>query len=693
MSTTRDVAPRSSLSARRYDPFVHSAAARLFGLAVLLLALTLPPGDVPTAHGASLPNGFVQDPPIQGLTLPIDFDWTPDGRMFVAERGGAVRVVSNGVVLDGYALWLPVNQAAERGLLGLAVDLHFVARPYIYLYYSTSHGNIDAPVAPQNRISRFTVEGNTIDPGSERILVDGIPAEGGHHNGGDLHFGPDGMLYASTGDGGIGPTIWSQDLDSLGGKILRVDPMTGLGPPTNPFAGGNEDRQRVWAFGLRNPFRFGLDAQSGEIIIGDVGNKTYEELDRGVAGANYGWPDVEGPMPPGVAGMTYPFFSYMHAGNADSTFDGCRTVIGGDFMHGTNFPATYEGSYFFGDWWCGRIWTVAPGGTKPVLFLSDAPGIVNLAFGPDGALYYSDLSNIVRVRAVAGNRPPVAHADALPCAGALPLTVSFTSAASTDPDGDVLHYSWDFGDGTTSSAANPSHTYIRPGSFQAVLRVTDAHGMSQSTLPLVIAAGNSAPSVAITAPADGATVPVGSSVTFEASATDPDDGPLADTALTWSVVAHNGPASEYVVARGSGRRIDAVMPMPAQLTTMEDFYLEATVRVVDHYGAAARQSIRVRPTMGTTRFTTEPPGLSLVLGGITMTTPVTITAAVGFHLGLLAPFQTHGECIGYTFSRWSDGQGNPHAIVVAASPQTYTAIFSGNPATCIYLPTVRNSGD
>lgn len=215
-----------------------------------------------------LAAGFVEDPPITGFDAPIAFDWTPDGRMFVGEKGGKLRVVKNGVLLPTPALSLSVNSDSERGLLGVVLDPQFASRPYIYLYYTTGPGSLNYGGSPKNRVSRFTVEGDTADLAGERILVDNIPSDAGNHNAGDLHFGPDGMLYASTGDGGSNSQN-AQDLRNLAGKILRIDPESG---------------------------------------------QTYEEINRldpqssgpEKPGANYGWPQVEGPDPPGVAGTTYP---------------------------------------------------------------------------------------------------------------------------------------------------------------------------------------------------------------------------------------------------------------------------------------------------------------------------------------------------------------------------------------------------
>lgn len=343
-----------------------------------------------------LPEGFVEDTPITGLASPIAFDWMPNDpvnrRIYVGEKGGRVRVIKDGELLLAPSLTLAVSTEGERGLLGLAFDPDFAAHPYLYLYYTTAPGSRSYGGTPRNRVSRFPVSGDRADLQDEQILIDDIPSPNRNHNAGDLHFGPDGSLYISTGDGG--DSLQAQNVHSLGGKILHVDRATGIGLPGNPFydaIDASTTSERVWAYGLRNPFRFSVHPFNGSMYIADVGQGMFEEINQGMVGANYGWPMVEGPQPPGGP-FTYPLFWYSRSGQPDTSFARCGSITGGPFVAGGPFADTYPHGYFFADYTCGRIWrldTNAP--DSATLFADDAGGPVHLAFGPDGALYWSDI--------------------------------------------------------------------------------------------------------------------------------------------------------------------------------------------------------------------------------------------------------------------------------------------------------------
>ena len=272
-------------------------------------------------------------------------------------------------------------------------------------------------------------------------------------------------------------------------------------PTDNPFydgAGPNYDA--VWALGLRNPYRAYYDAPTGRLLIGDVGGNVastaIEELDLGVRGANYGWPNVEGTS--SNPAYTNPIYSYAHNGRD-------AAITGGFVYHGDQFPSAYEGSYFFADYaqnTIKRLTFDTNGNVNGVFNFEPANGapdgptgdIVYLTEGPEGALYYIDLgvsdttgtvgvSKIHRIKFTGANQPPVAQASATPSSGPTPLTVNFSSAGSSDPEGEPLTYSWNFGDSTTSILANPSHTYTTPGPLPG-----PAHSVRRSELDDLVAA-------------------------------------------------------------------------------------------------------------------------------------------------------------------------------------------------------------
>src|SRR5262249_9751815 len=273
-----------------------------------------------------------------------------------------------------------------------------------------------------------------------------------------------------VGDGGSVHTK-AQDLTNLNGKVLRIN-INGSIPSDNPYVGQAGLRPEVWAYGFRNPWRCRFQPGTGRLLCADVGESTWEEIDLVAKGLNFGWPTTEGPFTQAsFPQFTTPLYWYNH--------NGLRAAItGGDFGARTNFPGSYQQSYFFGDYGMGFIKQAVLDTNGTVLSVQDfATGlgvnsVTDIVAGPDGALYYTDFttSAVWKIFAVAGNHSPVASASVNPPKGSPPLTVAFSSAGSSDPDGDPITFSWDFGDGSApSTAANPTHTYTTRGMYTATL--------------------------------------------------------------------------------------------------------------------------------------------------------------------------------------------------------------------------------
>ena len=340
----------------------------------------------------ALPAGFLRE------TLASNFGdvltaatLTPDGRILAAEKSGRLRVVKNGQLLAAPFVQLPVLDGGERGLLGVAVHPSFAANGFVYLYYTTGAGG-----NAHNRISRFTANGDVAAVGSEVVLAELPPvSDASKHNGGAMHFGPDGKLYVAVGDDGNAAN--APRLDTPFGKLLRFDADGGI-PPDNPFLSSTSGVNRaIWARGLRNPFTFAFESGTGRMYVNDVGASAWEEINVGQAGADYGWPATEGPTTnPAYAA---PLVAYAHS-NSPTLFDG-QAVVGAAFYRPLNpaFGAAYTGSYFFADYVKGWIHRLdVANGNAPYAFAQVGDFPTGLLISPGGELYVLLGTRIDRIR-------------------------------------------------------------------------------------------------------------------------------------------------------------------------------------------------------------------------------------------------------------------------------------------------------
>jgi glucose/arabinose dehydrogenase len=418
---------------------VSRGIARICAGAAALVSALAAAGPVPAAVPPEFTDALVAD-----VSVPTALAFTPDGRMLITTQAGLLRIYANGSLLSMPALDLRsrVCSNSERGLLGVAVDPAFGTgtNRRIYLYHTASVAS-----ACVNRVARFELsDANLVDPLSEAILIDQIPSPAGNHNGGDLNFGKDGNLYVAIGDGGCdwkdlsrcgGSNAAARDEYVLLGKILRITP-NGEIPTDNPFSTAVADRcnttgrttagrkcRETFAWGLRNPFRFAFDphATGTRFFINDVGQNTWEEIDEGQSGADYGWNVREGPCRFATAdcaapppGMTNPVYWYDHSA-------GCRAITGGAFVPNGVWPSQYDGDYLYGDFVCGKIVRLEPSGTGGYSPIDFATGLgsssaVHMRFGPwngpfgwTQALYYTTYASSGEVRRIGytAGPPPV----------------------------------------------------------------------------------------------------------------------------------------------------------------------------------------------------------------------------------------------------------------------------------------------
>ncbi len=394
-----DTAPPYSLSldTERYTSGQHLVRARSQDAAGNVSGWST--ATVQFGGSRPVPAGFTRNEAwVTGLVGATAFAELPDGRLLVAQQGGALRVIKAGVLLAAPFIQLTVDSNGERGLIGVTPDPDFANNGHLYLHYTSPAGGA------HNRVSRFTANGDTAVAGSELVLFDLPPLVAKFHNGGAIHFGLDGKLYVGVGDNKR--SNLAQDLSQPFGKLLRFN-ADGSIPASNPFYATQTGLARaIWAYGLRNPFTFAVQPLTGRIHVNDVGQDTWEEVNLGASGANYGWPGSEGPDNV-TAGITAPLFTYAHAettppGTGLGGFFFGYAIVGGAFYpsggFSGSFPSAYRNNYYFADYvrqFIGRIDLARNNAAYDFASLSAAP--VDLLVGADGAVYVLGRTAVTRI--------------------------------------------------------------------------------------------------------------------------------------------------------------------------------------------------------------------------------------------------------------------------------------------------------
>ena len=628
---------------------------------------------------------LVNELAVVGVTVPTSIEFLPDERMLIGTFDERIQVVQPGAAQPDSQPVLQIDASGltgEQGLFDIAVDNNFSENGYIYAYYTKGSANRD-------RLSRFTMSGNSIDPSTESVIWQNSTSSQSQHHGGAIAFGNDGKIYLSTGERDI-PSD-AQLLTNPNGKILRLN-FDGTVPTDNPFYDGdgpNDDA--IWAYGLRNPFRMTIDPVTGNMYISDVGGDqgtSHEELNLGIAGANYGWPDCDGPC--NMPGVVNPIYSYAHG---SSLRDAC--IAGGFIYRGSEFPPEYQGNYFFVDYaqnWIRRLTFTDSSLTEVnrMLFVDPPDGAlddasvgdpVDIKQGPDGWIYYIDFdyshrpdhgkdpspAAIRRIR-FASNQPPVVVISANPTIGAAPLAVHFSSDGTSDPEADPLTYAWDFGDAQSSTSACPIHTYQTPGPYTARLMVSDGANATLSH-DINIVAGVP-PEVSIVTPADLSTFRGGDVISFVGDGSDAEGGPLSDSAFEWTVeFLHDSHVHPGGRINGT-RSFDLPIPVASGHDFTGDTSYRVSLTVRDSDGLQNSSSVTIYPEKVNLSFDSVPTGRTIKIDALSYTTPFIKDSLVNYQHTVEAV-----ETSDHTFFSWSDGGAQTHTLVVPAAAASYTAML------------------
>ena len=639
---------------------IGSRAARTAATVCVMLGI-----GASAAGAATLPAGFTEALVASGLNNPTAMQFAPDGRLFVCEQSGRLRVIKNGALLSTPFLTVTVSSSGERGLLGVAFDPNFAVNQYVYVYYTAT-----SP-AVHNRVSRFTANGDVAVAGSEVVILDlDNLSSATNHNGGALNFGPDGKLYVSVGENANAAN--AQTLSNLLGKVLRLN-ADGTIPTDNPFYTSATGRNRaIWALGLRNPFTFAFSPSGSSMFVNDVGQSSFEEINDGARGANYGWPDTEGATTdPRFDG---PRYSYPHSGGA------CAIVGGAFYSPATaQFPSDYLNDYFFADYCAGWIRRLDPAnGNAVTTFATGIASPVDLKVAEDGSLYYvarvSGGTSGVVYRISYGATAPTITSQPSNRSAAPGTSVTFSVRASGPAP---LRYQWQRNGSNISGATSQDYTLASVATtdngarFRAI--VSNDYGSTTSAEAVLTVTSNQAPTATITAPAVGTLYSGGSTINFSGSGSDPEDGALAASAFTWRVDLHHDTHSHPFMAATSGMT-GGSFTIPTTGETSANVWYRIYLTVRDSAGATQTVQRDIQPRKVTLTLATSPAGLQLRLDGQPIATPVSFEAVVGIVRMLEAASQSSGTTT-YEFVSWSDSGAAAHTVSTPATNTTYTATY------------------
>jgi glucose/arabinose dehydrogenase len=623
-----------------------------------------------------------------GIREPEALRTAPDGRLFLLQQAGRVRIVKGGRLLRTPALQLDpaviVEHNASAGLLSIAFPPGFNSAPVQHVYLLYTHEPMAGYPERHNVVTRWTIDGNTIDPTSEEILVHLDPltdvngAFANSHYGGDMEFGDDGKLYVSTGDLYI--SSQGQSLNTLHGKILRYN-ADGSIPSGNPYVGQLQGRlQAIWASGVRNPFKL-TRHRNGDMLIGDVGSTQFEEVNvmpRGQKGLNFGWSTVEGYTTD--PRFVSPVLAYPHS--APTGLQGCA-VMGGDMYQPRNktFPAL-AGQYLFGDFCQGWVRSldldtgsvgdpIASGFHSPVDMAVTRNGTIwvaerQVADGVPGALFRIDPLTTTGAPVITGEPQDVQVASG----GSASFSV--TAAGSTP-----LSYQW-YRNGSAISGATssgytlPTVTTTDSGStFQ--VRVTNPAGTVWSRTASLTVASNTAPVATITSPAAGALFSAGDTLHLVGSGTDAEDGNLPGSALSWEVELHHNVHLHEYAGPQTGSTMDVLLSRTIEVDP--DIFYRIRLTVTDSSGATSVVTRDVMPRMTTFSLDGYPSRIPIEVDGVSRATPATFDSVVGTTRTVTAAPTSLGGT-SWTFDSWADGSTTVNRVFDAPqSPMSFFGYF------------------
>ena len=681
----------------------------------------------------ALPQGFI-DEEITSINGPMTGTFAPNPRkngkpmLLIGNEQNIIYAIEDpdsGNTFDKEIIIADLSkrtcQNGPRGLFSILVHPDFEKFPYVFIFYTALLGQctVDPVTGPSNRLSRFKMNPNTLqlEVNNELILLETPPLPAALHDGGAMSFGNDGFIYLVTGDSA--KKYHPSDLTNLFGKLLRVD-IGGNAPNSNPFtkaSGGTgvacaKNRGRVpggspktavcaeiYGYGFRNPFRMAQDINTKNkvrFVIGDVGEAAWEEISEGgtdFKGKQYGWGAIEGPCkrgsttdcPAPTVEMVDPFYYYPHGdGNA---------VTASVFVPAGLWPDTYK--YLYVDYVVGKVYNLIEGndnecrtckpprpGYRQEVF-HDFPKIVDMFYAPykgTTSLYYLSRAGGFNVRRITyvgnANQPPNAVIYVARTNYKVKDIVAFSASNSSDPEGDKIQYSWNFGDSSRDLSArstqiNPKIQYTKEGAYTIQLTATDQNGHSSQAVTTIYV--GTPPTAIMKSPAPGDQFMVGQRLQLSGTAKDALGRPIPNSQISWEVQQHHGDHFHPFldVRVGNNFALDPAPP-PEEYLAANNSYLKVLMRAVDSNGLVTTISRDVYPKkvfIDIDSLTRR--GLTILVDEFAVVTPATITSWENHNMTLFVKDQGN-----FVFESWNIGGGRETKYLVPTATATNPRIVA-----------------
>lgn len=607
------------------------------------------------AKTAQLPEGFVEKLIAENLD-PTKMAIAPDGRLFLTEKNGLIHIIENDILLPEPFLDLEVDFFNERGISGIAIDPDFNSNGFVYIYYSVVDEN-------RNRLSRFTAIGNKADITSEHILVEFDPLGGSIHNGGEMHFGPDGMLYIGIGDGAN--SIDVPDMDKYTGKVIRIRPDGSI-PQDNPFFDNIDvGNKAIWSLGYRNPYTFAIQQSTGDIYLNDVGSFAWEEINLVKPGDNHGWPNHEGNSGD-IATYQRPFYTYSHE-------DGCA-IIGATFYSPDDlyiFPQKYHDKYFFGDYCNGTIRYMDVNNPDQIdTFITDIDRPISIITAPNGDMYYIERAGLGggsmedNTSSTNGRLWKVSYrGDGSPFISVEPKNQSIPKdeniCFTTIAIGDNLSYQWYENTQAIDQAITEDHCIeevtLAIDGYQYYCLITDGQvTISTDTVSLTVL-DNERPTVDIqvSLSENRSLYHAGDTIWYSGAGTDPEDGVLSGDFYTWKLDFHHDEHTHPVFSGLQGEQGFFVIPRDGE--TSPNVFYRLSMIAEDSDMLTGVGFMDIFPKITTVTVDCNVASTQVLVDGRAVETPYSYESVVGLRRYLSAGEKRLSDKEVFFFKEWING--------------------------------------